>query len=70
MIEKINELRELADELIAEDEWFQLETRQYNATDIVIYNYFTGGRIKISPSDTKETLSKKMAELSKPLNQN
>ena len=67
MIEKKNKLRELADKIIVEDEWFQLETRQYNTEDIVIYNYFTKKGLRISSNDTKETLSKKMAELSKPI---
>lgn len=60
MIEKLNELKEMVDQIICDDEWNHVETLQFNETDIYISNYLTGKKIKIQPNDTKKTLVEKI----------
>jgi hypothetical protein len=55
-IEKINKLREKADNIIFTEEWVEMITKQYNKYKIVIENGRTGKTHTIQPGDTEETI--------------
>ncbi len=56
MIELLNKKRELADKIIIEEEWLDIETIQKNAYEIIIKNWRTGREIKLKPYDTEKDI--------------
>ena len=56
MIELLNEKRKIADKIIIDEEWNEIETIQKNAYEIVIKNYRTGKEIKLQPYDTEKDI--------------
>lgn len=56
MIELLNEKRKIADKIIIDEEWNEIETIQRNAYEIIIKNYRTGKEIKLQPYDTEKDI--------------
>ncbi len=56
MIETLNEKRKIADKIIIDEEWNEVETIQKNAYEIIIKNYRTGKEIKLQPYDTEKDI--------------
>ena len=61
LIEKLNKLRELADEIIINEEWIDIRTIQYNSTDFTIE--CDGHEIAITANDTEKTIREKIKAL-------
>ena len=60
-IERLNKNRELADKIIIDEEWIDIRTVRYNATDFTIE--CNGHKEPIKPNDTEETLREKIEKL-------
>ena len=60
-IEKLNKLRELADEIIINEEWIDIRTIQYSPEDFTIE--CNGHEIAIKANDTEKTIREKIAAL-------
>lgn len=56
MIETLNKKRELADKIIIEEEWLDIETIQKSAYEIIIKNWRTGREIKLQPYDAEKDI--------------
>ena len=64
-IEKLNELREIADKIIYFEEWNKLDTARYNSEEFLIENQYNGKSYRITTRDTEETLRAAIEELSR-----
>lgn len=58
----ITEKMEIAERIIIEEEWNDIDVRRYNSTDAYIVNDRTDKITKITARDTEETLHKKIEE--------
>ena len=56
MIETLNKKREIADKIIIEEKWLEIETIQKNKHEIIIKNWRTGREIKLQPYDTEKDI--------------
>ena len=54
--------KDMAEKIIFDEEWIDIEVIQCNATCAIIYNDRTNKKIKITPRDNEETLHKKIEE--------
>ena len=61
LIEKLNKLRELADEIIINEEWIDIRTIQYSPEDFTIE--CNGHEIAIKANDTEKTIREKIKTL-------
>ena len=59
---RIRENSDIAEQIIIDDEWNDIHTSYYGGNNAEIVNERTGKRVKITPYDNKETLSKKIED--------
>ena len=59
---RIRENSDLAEKIIADDEWNDIHTLYQGGNNAEIVNERTGKRVKITPYDNRETLSKKIED--------
>ena len=58
--EKKYELLDIADKIIIEEEYNDIDTHRINADDFYIHNYRTNKWIKIQVNDTEESIREKI----------
>ena len=59
--EKLQKLADIADRIIDDEEWIDIQTIQYNQTSFVIE--CNGNKIAIKANDTEETIREKIETL-------